>query len=46
MATVKNGLMTSAGKWWKHLRWMKRPFWKAERRAAKTATKKDAGKDA
>ena len=46
MATVKKGVTTSSGKWWKHLRWMKRPFWKAERRAANSAANKDTGKDA
>ena len=35
MATVKKGILTAAGEWWKHLRWTKRPFWKRERRAAK-----------
>lgn len=36
MATKKKGILTPAGEWWKHLRWTKRPFWKKERRAAKT----------
>ena len=35
MATKKRGVLTAAGEWWKHLRWTKRQFWKAERRAAK-----------
>ena len=35
MATVKRGVLTSAGEWWKHLRWKKREFWKAERQAEK-----------
>jgi hypothetical protein len=35
MATVKKGMLTAAGEWWKHLRWTKRPFWKGERKAAK-----------
>ncbi len=35
MANVKKGLLTAAGEWWKHLRWTKRVFWKAERKAAK-----------
>ena len=34
MATVKKGMLTSAGEWWKHLRWTKRVFWKGERKAA------------
>jgi hypothetical protein len=33
MATVKKGALTSAPQWWKHLRWEKRHFWKAERQA-------------
>jgi hypothetical protein len=35
MATVKKGMLTVAGEWWKHLRGTKRAFWKGERRAAK-----------
>jgi len=35
MATVKKGMLTSAGEWWRHLRWTKRAFWKGERQAAK-----------
>jgi hypothetical protein len=42
MATVKKGLLTSAGEWWKHLRWTKRAFWKGERRAASREVKKQA----
>ena len=34
MATVKKGILTPAGEWWKHLRWTKRVFWKGERKAA------------
>jgi hypothetical protein len=35
MATVKKGILTSAGEWWKHLRpYGKRDFWKGERKAA------------
>jgi hypothetical protein len=34
MATIKKGILTSAGQWWKHLRWTKRQFWKGERKAA------------
>ena len=40
MATAKKGLLTSAGQWWKHLRWAKRVFWKAERKAAKHVARK------
>lgn len=35
MATVKKGMLTASGEWWKHLRMTKRTFWKGERRAAK-----------
>jgi len=37
MATVKKGLLTTAGRWWKHLRWTKRAFWKGERQASRQA---------
>ena len=37
MAGVKKGNLTAPGEWWKHLRSLKRAFWKAERKAAKTA---------
>lgn len=33
MATVKKGLLTKSPEWWKHLRRMKRLFWKRERKA-------------
>lgn len=33
MATVKKGILVHAGEWWKHLRYMKRPFWKKHRKA-------------
>jgi hypothetical protein len=42
MATVKKGLLTSPGEWWKHLRWTKRVFWKKERQAARAAARRDA----
>jgi hypothetical protein len=35
MANVKKGLLTVSGVWWRHLRRMKRLFWKRERQAAK-----------
>jgi hypothetical protein len=46
MATVKKGLLTSAGEWWRHLRGTKRVFWKAERQAAKDVAKKESRTDA
>ena len=33
MANVKKGHLSAARQWWKHLRWTKREFWKAERQA-------------
>jgi hypothetical protein len=39
MATVKKGMLTPAGEWWKHLRWTKRVFWKGERTASKQDVK-------
>ena len=35
MANVKKGQLSPAPQWWKHLRWTKRAFWKAERQAVK-----------
>lgn len=35
MASMKNGYLTSPREWWKHLRGMKRDFWKRERKAAR-----------
>lgn len=43
MATVKKGILTAAGEWWKHLRWTKRHFWKAERLATKRMLSKERG---
>jgi hypothetical protein len=28
-------LLTAPSEWWKHLRWVKRKFWKRERKAAR-----------
>jgi hypothetical protein len=33
------GIFTRAPEWWRHLRDQKRTFWKAERKAAKQATR-------
>src|SRR5436190_11205376 len=41
MANVRKGLLTAPHEWWRHLRWAKRTFWKAERKAAKGATRKE-----
>ena len=46
MATVKKGMLTATGEWWKHLRWTKRVFWKAERQAARKLTRQEAAPDA
>ena len=37
MAHVRKGHITAAPEWWKHLREMKRVFWKRERKAHKHA---------
>jgi hypothetical protein len=42
MANVRKGLLTPPHEWSKHLRWIKRMFWKAERKAAKASAQKDA----
>jgi hypothetical protein len=39
MATKKQGVLTKSPEWWKHLRWMKRSFWKRERAAGKKEAK-------
>jgi hypothetical protein len=46
MATVKKGILTVSGEWWRHLRWKKRAFWKGERRAAKKFVQREAVSDA
>lgn len=35
MATMKKGILARAPEWWKHLRRVKRVFWKRHRRAEK-----------
>ncbi len=45
MATVKKGMLTVSGEWWKHLRWTKRVFWKGERQAAKQLARQEAASD-
>ncbi len=42
MASVKKGQLTATKEWAKHLRWWKRMFWKAERKAAKKLAIKGA----
>lgn len=39
MATIKKGMLTQASERWKHLRDMKKVFWKGERQAQKRMTK-------
>ncbi len=43
MVNVKNGQVTAPPQWWKHLRWAKRVFWKAERKAARQGASREAG---
>lgn len=38
MANVKKGQTVAPPEWWKHLRWRKRAFWQAQRKADKQAT--------
>ncbi len=42
MANVKKGQLVASPEWWKHLRWVKRVFWKRERRAAKQLVRREA----
>jgi hypothetical protein len=42
MAHVKKGHLTPAPEWWKHLRWLKRLFWKRERRAGRKLARKES----
>ena len=42
MATIKKGMLTTTGKWWKHLRSIRRVFWKGERQAAKQFVRREA----
>jgi hypothetical protein len=43
MATKKRGILTSSPEWWRHLRpWVKRQFWKRERRAGRAHAKREA----
>ena len=41
LATIKKGILVSAGEWWKHLRWTKRSFWKRHRKAERRETRKE-----
>jgi hypothetical protein len=45
MATVKKGILVDAGEWWKHLRWMKRSFWKRHRKAERRLITKELKKE-
>jgi hypothetical protein len=46
MATVEKGTLTTSKEWWDHLRWTKRAFWKAERRASRMVAVEDAAERA
>jgi hypothetical protein len=41
VANVKKGLLTAPGEWWKHLRSIKRSFWKGERQAARRLIRRE-----
>ena len=45
MATVKQGMLTRTGEWWKHLRETKRVFWKGERQAVKKLIRQETSAD-
>jgi hypothetical protein len=45
MATVKKGMLTKTGEWWKHLRETKRVFWKGERQAVRKLIRSEAEAD-
>lgn len=45
MANVKQGNLTPPPEWWKHLKMMKRVFWKSERKAHKAHLKNEALKE-
>ena len=45
MANVKKGNLTSPPEWWKHLRWVKRIFWKKERKAQQRYITKELKND-
>jgi hypothetical protein len=40
MATVKKGILLPSPEWWKHLRWVKRVFWKKHRKAEQRLCRK------
>jgi hypothetical protein len=42
MANVKKGQLVPAPEWWKHLRKVKRLFWKRERQAGKRVAREDS----
>jgi hypothetical protein len=41
MAHVKKGHLVRSPEWWKHLRWVKRVFWKRHRRAERRLAEKE-----
>ena len=42
MANVRKGQLTKSPEWWRHLRRMKRVFWKRERKAAQRLIAREA----
>ena len=44
MASVKQGTIAAPRERWKHMDWMKRVFWKRERKAQKEAIRSEAAK--
>jgi hypothetical protein len=45
MANVKKGQSVPPREWWRHLRTLKRAFWKHQRRFDKLATRKETAFD-
>ncbi|MEQ1951014.1 hypothetical protein ABMA59_06310 [Mesorhizobium sp. CN2-181] len=43
MAHVRKGHLVPPPEWWKHLRWVKRRFWRVHRRAERKLTAREAG---
>jgi hypothetical protein len=41
MATVKKGVLVPSPEWWKHLRRVKRLFWKRHRRAEQRLARRE-----
>ena len=45
MAHMRKGQLATSPEWWRHLRWMKRAFWKRERQEGRGAIRRETGSD-